>query len=146
LVDNDGIHYAQYASGTVQLQAGIYPISVAYFQTTSQLTMGLYWQCQELYGDTSLHEIDGQYFKYNYTPADTIPAIPSNAVAVAKSYKQIDLNWSNNSTNENGFEIYRSTKASSNYLIVGNTKADSTTFSDTTLFTKYTILVQNKSL
>jgi len=40
------------------------------------------------------------------TPS-TVPAVPSNLVATASSSSQINLTWTDNSTNESGFKIYR---------------------------------------
>ena len=43
------------------------------------------------------------------TPVAPVPAAPSNLVGTALSRTQIRLNWSDNSNNEDGFRIERST-------------------------------------
>jgi len=44
---------------------------------------------------------------------------PSNAVAVAWGEKRIDLTWQDNSTNESGFEIHRSTTGEAGPFTLG---------------------------
>ena len=109
LVNNDGTHGNQYASGTVTLQPGVYPVSVAYFEQNGGENIQLFWTCSTLFGDNNRHQISDQYFNDSYTAGGSAPMLPSNIVATALDYTRIRLSWADNSNNETGFEIYRST-------------------------------------
>jgi hypothetical protein len=79
---------------------------------------------------------------YSNTASDTTPplppAAPSNLRASATSLTQIDLSWTDNSDNETGFKIERSTDGT-NFGQIATTGANVTTYSDTGLneSTKY---------
>jgi len=55
---------------------------------------------------------------------------PSGLTATAISFSQINLSWTDNSNNEDGFEIYRSTDGT-NYELLTTTNANVTSYSDT---------------
>lgn len=63
---------------------------------------------------------------------DAVPVPPTNLTGNVISTTQINLTWTDNSTNETGFKIERKT-ATGNYAVVGTTATDITTFSDTGL-------------
>ena len=133
LVNNDGIHKPQFASGTVTLQPGVYPISIAYFDQFAGQDMKLYWTCKALFGDNIRHVIADQYFKDSYTANGTAPAAPSKFRAKAISYHKIKIAWTDNSDNETGFEIYRSATLNSGYTTIYTSHPNQTSFVDTTL-------------
>jgi hypothetical protein len=58
------------------------------------------------------------------------PAAPSALSATMASAYQIDLSWTDNSTDESGFEVQRSPDGSSGWATVGYTAAGDTTYSD----------------
>ncbi len=58
------------------------------------------------------------------------PTDPSNPAAVAVSHGQIDLSWVDNSNNETGFEIHRSTMSSGPYALIDTTGTDEESYSD----------------
>ncbi len=59
---------------------------------------------------------------------------PSNLAAVAESANRINLSWHDNSTNETGFEIYRSTTgATGGYALLAATGASVASYSDSGL-------------
>ena len=60
------------------------------------------------------------------------PVPPSNLTGSVVSTTQINLTWTDNSTNETGFKIERKT-GTGTYAIVGTTATDITTFNDTGL-------------
>src|SRR6218665_2572509 len=63
----------------------------------------------------------------------TAPAVPSGLTATAVSYKRINLSWADNSNNETGFEIWRSTDPMNGFVTVGSVGENVTTFADSSL-------------
>jgi autotransporter-associated beta strand protein len=61
------------------------------------------------------------------------PAPPSNLAATAISSSQINLSWSDNSSDETGFKIERKTGAGGTYSQIAVAAANATTFSNTGL-------------
>jgi predicted esterase len=140
LVNNDGYRTGnKSAKGVISLQAGTMPISIAYFQTTNNKSMKLYWSNSKLFGDSEFHEIENKYFAGNYTPSDTTPATPDNISASAVSYDKISITWSDESNNEKGFQVYRSFTSGGAYKIVFTTDSNVTSYVDSGLTpsTKY---------
>jgi uncharacterized protein (TIGR02145 family) len=74
------------------------------------------------------------------------PVAPSNLTGVVASTTQINLSWTDNSTNEIGFKIERKT-GTGTYAVVGNTATDITTFNNTGLTpaTTYTYRVYSNN-
>jgi len=71
-----------------------------------------------------------------------VPVSPSNLTGTVASNTQINLSWTDNSTNETGFKIERKT-GTGTFAPVGTTTTNVTTFNDTGLssFTTYTYRV-----
>ena len=61
-----------------------------------------------------------------------VPVTPSNLTGTVASTTQINLSWTDNSTNETGFKIERKT-GTGTFAVVGTTATDVTTFNDTGL-------------
>lgn len=66
------------------------------------------------------------------TQAPPIPAAPSNLVATVASASQINLSWTDNSSNEDGFQIERSTD-NVNFTLLAATGPNITTYGNTGL-------------
>lgn len=64
-----------------------------------------------------------------YTPVNTIPLPPSNLNGKVISPTQIDLSWTDNSTNESGFKIERRSDTGT-YKVIGTTNLNVISFSD----------------
>ena len=75
-----------------------------------------------------------------------VPVAPSNLTGTVASSTQINLSWTDNSTNETGFKIERKT-GTENYAVVGTTTADITTFNNSGLSpnTAYTYRVYSNN-
>ncbi|HRD01067.1 MAG TPA: fibronectin type III domain-containing protein [Candidatus Saccharicenans sp.] len=67
------------------------------------------------------------------TPALTVPAAPSALQAIAISYSQVRLNWTDNSYNEDGFKIERKEGSGGSYQPVGTAGEGQTTYNDSGL-------------
>ena len=61
---------------------------------------------------------------------DVVPVAPSNLSGSAVSTSQINLSWTDNSTNETGFKIERKS-GTGIFTVVGTTSSNVSTFSDT---------------
>jgi hypothetical protein len=71
------------------------------------------------------------YVKSSSTP--TLPAAPSGLTASASSSSQINLIWTDNSTNETGFKIERCTGAGcNNFAQIATVGANAASYADTT--------------
>ncbi|PUZ23164.1 hypothetical protein DCC81_22465 [Chitinophaga parva] len=132
-VNNDGAHSATYASGTVtNVAAGVYPITVTYFQATGGATMEVYWTSTQA-GITTRQLIPSDAFIDTSIVNGTIPAAPSGLTVTVNNYSKLNLAWTDNSTNETGFEIYRSTSSGGTYAIVATVAPGVKTYTDTLL-------------
>lgn len=71
-----------------------------------------------------------------------VPSAPTNLTGAVISTTQINLSWTDNATNEEGYKIERKT-GSGNYAVVGSTSSNMTSFSDLRLTpsTSYTYRV-----
>lgn len=63
---------------------------------------------------------------------------PTNLVATADSQSSINLTWTDNTANESGFQIERSTTSGSGYTLITTVGSNVTTFQDTNLQTSTT--------
>lgn len=77
----------------------------------------------------------GIYVEYNanFGNPPPIPTAPTSLTATAISTSQIDLGWTDNATNEDGFKIERSPDGSTGWTQIGTTGANTTTYSNTGL-------------
>ncbi|MEP6583198.1 MAG: PA14 domain-containing protein, partial [Ginsengibacter sp.] len=131
LVNNDGLHGAQYASGTKTLTKGTYPISITFFEKTGGEQMQVYWTCAAA-GFSTRTLIPNSYFGESVAAQGTVPLVPTTLVAKAAAYNVINLTWSDKSTNESGFEIYRKAATDPAYIIINTTVANTVAFADST--------------
>ena len=62
-------------------------------------------------------------------PAEVIPAAPSNLNRTVISLSQVNLSWTDNSTNESGFKIERKS-SNGNFQMIGTVTANTTSYAD----------------
>lgn len=62
------------------------------------------------------------------------PAAPNNLLASALSKSSIKVTWNDNSNNETKFELYRSANNNANYILYATLPANTTSYTDTSLF------------
>ena len=144
LVNNDGAHGIVSKRATINITAGIYPVCIEYFQSSGGESMTLSWGCTTLFGDTAQHTIANNYFNGTYVNSGSVPSIPTNVKATAVAYNKINLSWTDNSSNEGGFEIYRSTTLTGIYNLITTAATNATLFVDSSLApaTKYYYKIQ----
>ncbi|HXB33105.1 MAG TPA: fibronectin type III domain-containing protein [Puia sp.] len=133
IVVNDGLHTSKtVTSSAMSLTAGVYPIAIGYFYGTAsngRASLTVSWQTPS--SGTNFVTIPGSAWG-DAAVAGPVPVAPTNLVANALSYNQIGLTWADTSTIETGFEIWRSTSATSGFGIVNTVAANSTSFTDGT--------------
>jgi len=130
LVDNDGLHGTAKQSGTIHLSAGVYPFTATYFEKTGGQVMEVYWQSSALNNNNASTLIPDSAFHDQFISPGNPPAAPSHIKADAVSYKEIDLTWQDNSSDEKGFELYRSTLLTGPYSIIATVGSNLTSYID----------------
>jgi len=131
LVNNDGAHAQQSKTANISLQKGTYPIAFTYFQGGGGAAMQAFWTCTTC--GISRSQIPDSAFVEGGAVTGSAPAAPSNLGATALAYNAIKLTWTDNSNNESGFELYRSTTPTGPFNIVTTTAAAATSFTDSTV-------------
>ncbi len=63
-------------------------------------------------------------------PPPTLPAIPSGLMVSLKTSSSVSLKWTDNSTDESGFRLQRSTNATSGFVQIAGAGANTTNFTD----------------
>ena len=118
IVNNDGNHGANDATSVaLTLQQGTYPIAASYYNGVGGFNMNVLWSTPQTGG--LFTQIPDSAFTDTPLVIGAAPAKPSNLVATAASYKQINLTWLDNSNNETAFEVWRSTNPLTNFATIG---------------------------
>jgi thermitase len=135
-----------HVSGAVALYRSVFPGATAYQTKAAILNSASNTPTSSLSGIT----VTGGRLNLGFLlggggPQPNPPAAPSGLSASAVSSSQINLNWSDNSNNESGFQIERCQGADcSNFALVATTGSNATSFSNTGLAasTTYTYRVR----
>src|SRR5690606_5707780 len=110
LVNNDGLHTSKtVTSSAIMLEAGHYPIAIAYYEETGSESMKFYWRTPL---SSSYYLVPDSAFADKPVINGEAPLKPSALFATAVSSNQINLSWTDNSNNETGFEIWRTSDLS----------------------------------
>ncbi|MBO9572422.1 MAG: hypothetical protein J7497_09470, partial [Chitinophagaceae bacterium] len=131
LVNNDGAHSLTTKTGTKFLTAGYHIIAITYAEVTGAgEEISLYWSNNV---GLARERIPKNFFSIG--DAFVAPTInsPSSLVATPTAYNKINLTWVDNSTDETGFEIVRSTSLTGTYLPVVTTAANAISYTDSGL-------------
>ena len=75
----------------------------------------------------------GEYFNDNGTLPPATPTAPSGLTATAASSSQINLKWTDNSSDETGFKVERSSSATGTFTAIATLAAGVTTYNNTSL-------------
>ena len=138
IVNNDGTHKsAAVTSAPITLTAGVYPIAVAYFIGTNANGAGaitVAWETPT--AKTTFVTIPSSAFVEATVVNGRVPVAPSSLVATAQSFNKIGLTWTDTSTVATGFEIWRSTSATTGFAIVNSIGSGVTAFTDSTVAAK----------
>jgi hypothetical protein len=129
IINNWKIQAATTTTGTVTLQAGKpHNIVMEYYENGGPAVAKLEWsspsQARQVVPTSALYS--------TAAPAPVAPAAPSALTAQRVSASQVNLTWADNSTNETGFKIERSTDGST-WTQIGTVGANVKTYSATGL-------------
>ncbi len=145
LVNNDGVHGAQdRTSVAVTLTQGIYPIAVAFFEQSSGQSLSVSWRTPST--GTSFVAIPNSAFAESVPLGGAAPAAPSQLSAAAVSFNKINLSWVDNSNNESGFEIWRSTNPTSGFITIGTASANASSYTDSALSSNTTYYYRMRAI
>ncbi|MCB9044504.1 MAG: fibronectin type III domain-containing protein, partial [Chitinophagales bacterium] len=143
-VNNDGLHGPQNRNGpTRYFEAGTYPIAIAFYEQGGGETMEARLR---QYPSSSYNLIPDSYFADEPIINGYPPVKPSGLTANALTSSEIELNWIDNSGDETGFEVWRSTDPVNNFVTVGNAQPNATSFIDSSLDANTTYYYNLKSL
>jgi chitodextrinase/predicted esterase len=107
LVNNDGLHGAISATGTVNItDTGLHPIAITFFQQSSGQSLDVYWTGPGI----ARQLIPNSAFTETFTAAtDTVkPTTPANFKSTFTSRNYIDLTWDYSTDNVGvvGYDVY----------------------------------------
>ncbi len=145
IVNNDGLHGTQdRTSVALSLTAGVYPIAIAFYEQGGGESMTVRWRTP--LSGTNFDLIPNSAFADAPIVLGGPPAAPFGLLATAISFNQINLSWADNSTDETGFEIWRSTSINSGFSTVGLAPANATSYSDLNLSPNTTYYYQIRAI
>ncbi|EMR01427.1 fibronectin type III domain-containing protein [Cesiribacter andamanensis] len=129
VVNNNGRHSRQEKSGSISLAAGWHEIKVLYFEYTgSDEVLEVRWQGPGI----SKQQIPASAFAESISLPKP-PTAPSGLTATTLDHQRITLKWTDNSSNESGFEVLRSTSNSGPYRLVKLASANTSQYIDSGL-------------
>lgn len=135
VVNNDGVHTALEKSGSKQLTKGLHTIYVTYFETTGVESLTVKWSGPGMPKQNISDNNLGAFPSFATTQAPPIaPAYPNNLIANAASKTAITVNWTDRSSNEAAFELYRSPTLNNDYVLYATLAANTASFIDSGLF------------
>lgn len=127
-VSNDFLHGTTCQTGSIALVAGVqYPITITFFEATGGEAMEFYWRNTS---GLARQLVPTSAFTETATVSGTVPTAPSALNANATAFDRIALSWTDNSNNETGFEVVRSTASNGTYVNIGTTAAGVNNFID----------------
>lgn len=128
VVNNDGLHgTSPELSGTINLNAGYYPIRLEYFEATGGEGLTVRYQGPSI----SKQTIPDARLRESFT-MPTAPVAPAKPTLAVLSYKSIQVNWTAYTGTGTQIEVYRSLN-NSTWSIVGTVASTQTSFVDNTL-------------
>ena len=120
------------AGGTYSEIATVANNTTSYSNTGLSATTTYVYRVRAYNGDGS-SSYTGEASATTQSAGGTLPTAPSSLSASVVSSSQIDISWSDNSSNENGFKIERKTGASGTYNEIATVGNSTTSFSNTGL-------------
>ncbi len=130
---NGSVDFQIYADGVLMFDSDIMTASSPTFSYSLSVAgvQQLKLVCGDAGDGASFDHGDWAGAQLTLSSTPVVPLAPSGLTATAVSTTQVNLIWTDNSINESGFKVERSTDGV-NYSVIGTTGANVTTFSDTT--------------
>ncbi|MEI9942685.1 MAG: carbohydrate-binding protein [Chitinophagaceae bacterium] len=146
IVNNDGVHgsVTPVTSVAMTLTAGIYPIAIAYYDQSNDQVMSLLWSTPSSAG--GFVTIPDNVFTDGTVVNGSVPAASSALTASIVSYKRVNLNWTDNSNNEKGFEVWRSTTVGSGFVTIATVAPNVSTYADSSLTASTTYYYKTRAI
>jgi chitodextrinase/poly(3-hydroxybutyrate) depolymerase len=123
--------------GSIYLAAGVHPIAIAYYHNTNNQALALTWR-----NNAGLSEVavpQSALFR-TYAVSGTAPTAPTGLKATGIAHNKMQLTWFDNSNNETGFELVRSTTFTGTYIpvatVAGTSYVDSNLNANTVYYYK----------
>src|SRR5690606_17344206 len=114
--------------------SGFSPVTTVVANTSTYSNTGLTPATQYYYRVSAVNSNgNSSYVEATATTLAPPPQAPTGLNVTDATASSISLSWSDNSTNETGFEIERSNTQSGTYTLVGTAAANATTFTNTGL-------------
>lgn len=132
-INNDGIHGSQcIQTATMNMSTGaIYPLALVFFENGGGEEMRFEYSTNN---GSSWAAVPNSWFTETaYTLPGTVPVAPTNVGAVATAFNKSTITWNDNSNNETGFEIVRSTTINGTFAPVATVPANTTSYVDSGL-------------
>ncbi len=144
-VSNDAVHGTRtVASKVLTLTAGTHTFAVTYFKgATTGANLTVSWKTP--LSANKFVTIPNTAFVQSVTTGAT-PTAPSLVAATTVSAKRISLSWQDNSNNETGFQVFRSTSAAGSFITIATVKPNVTTFLDSLLSASTTYFYQLQAI
>lgn len=128
-LSHDGLHGTTEKKANFYMTQGMHKIGLTFFEATGGQSMTLSWKCTSA-GINSKTKVPDQNFEDQVTPSGSVPAVPSNLLATVLAYNKVNLTWSDNSSNETGFELYRKGPEDVDYRVIARINSNTTSFLD----------------
>ena len=107
--NEDGFHVFRSTDGTKFTRAATVGPDVTTFEDTGRAASTTYYYRVQSYNAVGSSAYSNTASARTFAPATVRPAAPTGLVATVISASQIRLAWTDNSSNEDGFKLYRST-------------------------------------
>jgi large repetitive protein len=136
VVNNDGLHGNQEASGTKYLTPGAYPIHVTFFERGGDDVLTVRYQGPGISKQTIPTSVLGNPAVNDTTFAlPALPAAPSLLTGAPHGAVKIDLSWTNNAApaNVSGYEVWHSANNNANFEKIAYLPSTASTYTDSSL-------------
>ncbi|MEO8582923.1 MAG: fibronectin type III domain-containing protein, partial [Flavitalea sp.] len=130
LVNNDGAHGVVSQFGTKYLTQGYHNIVMTFNEIGGGEEMSVYWSSST---GIARERLPKNFLALDDFGSATVINAPSSLVATPVSYKMVNLKWKDNSNNETGFEIVRSTSVTGAFTSIATVAANTTSYADSML-------------
>ena len=128
--NESGFRIERSTDGATFTQIGEVASNITTYADTSLSAATQYWYRVRAYNATGPSAFAGPTSATTLSAAP--PEAPTSLSATAVSSSQIDLTWTDNASNESGFQIERSTDAAT-FTQIGEVASNVTTYADTSL-------------